>query len=290
MMSALTDAICGFGEALTSAVASGRSGRGVSGLCSPEYWSAAAEQFAGLNRVAIVSGFYVPAAEAAETDGPGGAVILARAFLDQGIEVNIWTDSLCVGVIKSCAAAVGFPLDLVTVPESDEILDSYLPSGVLFVERLGRAMDGKYYNIAKRDISSWTAPLDGLALLSSVRGIKTLGIGDGGNEIGMGCFYDKLSGLLPDYSNCLSVVKTDIALPVDVSNWGAYAFAAALSLRWGVWRGHEKNEEAAMLEALRNSGAVDGISLSKDMSVDGFPLSVHESVVANLYDIWQQSN
>lgn len=289
-MSGQTKIACRFGEALTSIVASGRSGRGVSALCSPEYWLDAADEFSDYKRVAVVSGFYVPAAGAAETDGPGGAVILARAFLNQGIEANIWTDSLCAAAVKSCAEAVGFPAELVKVPDVNEILDSYEPSGVLFVERLGRAADGKYYNIAKKDISDWTAPLDGLASLCFARGIKTLGIGDGGNEAGMGYFYEKLAAMLPGYMNCLSVIKTDMALPVDVSNWGAYALTAALSLRWGAWRGHKENEEAAMLEALRRCGAVDGISLRRDLSVDGFPLPVHESVVSNLFDLWRQSN
>lgn len=250
----------------------------------------AANEFFDCKRVAVVSGFYVPAVGAAETDGPGGAVILARAFLNQGIEANIWTDSLCVAAVKSCAEAVGFPTELVKIPDANEILTSYKPSGVLFVERLGRAADGKYYNIAKKDISDWTVPLDGLALLCAAQGIKTLGIGDGGNEAGMGCFYEKLSTMLPGYLNCLSVIKTDMALPVDVSNWGAYALTAALSLKWGVWRGHMENEEAAMLEALRGCGAVDGISLSRGLSVDGFPLSVHESVVSNLLGLWRQSS
>lgn len=281
---------CRFGEALNSIVASGRSGRGVSALCGSEYWLDAAEKFSDCKRIAVVSGFYVPAAGAAETDGPGGAVILARAFLNQGIEANIWTDSLCAEAVKNCAEAVGFPAELVKVPDANKILDSYKPSGVLFVERLGRAADGKYYNIAKKDISDWTAPLDGLASLCAARGIQTLGIGDGGNEAGMGCFYEKLSNMLPGYLNCLSVIETDMALPVDVSNWGAYALATALSLKWGVWRGHKENEETAMLEALRGCGAVDGISLSGDLSVDGFPVPVHELIVSNLFDLWRQSN
>lgn len=275
-----------FASALGSVAASGRAARGVSRLCRPAYWQQAASEFAGSKRIAVVSGFFVPAAGAPETDGPGGAVMLARAFAEQGIEAEIWTDDFCVDVMRVCAAAADFPVERVKTPEIKGILDSYMPDGVIFTERLGRAADGKYYNIAMRDISRWTTPLDELATMCLAAGVKTLGIGDGGNEVGMGVFYDKLIGMLPNYSSCLSVVKTDFVLPVDVSNWGAYAFIAALSLIWGEWRGHKNGEERAMLEAMRDFGAVDGISLRKDLSVDGFPLGVNESIATDLFNLW----
>lgn len=275
-----------FASALGAVAASGRAARGVSRLCRPEYWRLAASEFAGLKKIAVVSGFFVPAAGAPETDGPGGAVMLARAFMEQGMAAEIWTDDFCVDVIRVCAAAAGFPEDSVKTPQISEALDSYKPDGVIFTERLGRAADGKYYNIAMRNISRWTTPLDELAIMCRAAGVRTLGIGDGGNEVGMGVFYDKLTRILPGYSSCLSVVKTDIVLPVDVSNWGAYALIAALSLIWGEWRGHKNGEERAMLEAMRDFGAVDGISLRKDLSVDGFPLDVNESIATELFDLW----
>lgn len=275
-----------FASALSSVAASGRAARGVSRLCRPEYWRQAADEFAGLKKIAIISGFFVPAAGAPETDGPGGAVMLARAFAEQKVEAEIWTDDFCIDVMRVCAEAAGFPADSVKTPEISKALDSYKPDGVIFTERLGRAADGKYYNIAMRDITRWTTPLDELAIMCRAAGVRTLGIGDGGNEVGMGVFYDKLSGMLPGYSNCLSVIRTDLVLPVDVSNWGAYAFIAALSLIWGEWRGHKKDEERAMLEAMRDFGAVDGISLRKELSVDGFPLEVNESVATDLFNLW----
>jgi len=275
-----------YAEFLCRAVASGKSGRGVSCLCRPELWQEASEMFAPLERVAVISGFFVPAAGSPETDGPGGAVILARAFLEQGRTAEIWTDALCSDALRQCGEAVGFPSSLVKTPKIDEILDTYDPQGIIFTERLGRAADGRYYNASQKDITKWTAPLDELALLSAGRGIKTLGIGDGGNEAGMGCFYDELSTRLPDFANSLSIVKTDIALPVDVSNWGAYAFTAALSRVWGAWRGHREGEERAMLEALCGCHAVDGISHRCEPSVDGFSLAVHEALASQLREIW----
>lgn len=275
-----------FALALCALTSSGNSSRGVYALCRPEYWQQTAAEFSGLKRIAVISGFFIPAASAPETDGPGGAVMLARSFAEQGCEAEIWTDDFCLDTIRVCATAAGFPAERVKTPKINEILDSYMPDGVIFTERLGRAADGKYYNFAMRDISRWTTPLDEIAIACALRGIKTAGIGDGGNEVGMGRFYDKLTKMLPGYSKCISVVKTDFALPVDVSNWGAYALVAALSLLWGDWRGHRNGEERAMLEAIRDFGAVDGINQRRGLSVDGFPLEVNEAISADLFKLW----
>ena len=140
----------------------------------------------------------------------------------------------------------------------------------------------------KNNISAWTPKLDGFAIACSDKNISTIGIGDGGNEVGMGNFISELYDILPDYRECLSVIRTDIAIPADVSNWGGYALVAALSHIWGVWRGHRGGDERAMMDALVRSGAVDGISRRVGFSVDGLPLKFHEAVVSGLFDIWKR--
>lgn len=277
-----------FARELVAAAAGGRACRNVASLCRPEHWRKAVDILSGLSRVAVVSGFYVPAAEAPETDGPGGAAILARAFLEHGACAEIWTDERCVGAITACAVSIGFPAGGVKVFNDYRYLDSFAPEGIIFTERLGRAADGGYYNMRKKNITAWTSPLDDLAIKGGMKGIMTVGIGDGGNEAGMGNFMAQLGELLPDYKNCLSVVRADAALPVDVSNWGAYALAAALSHVWGEWRGHREGDERRMLEALEACGAVDGITAVPELSVDGFPLAVQEEVVSTIYNIWKK--
>ncbi len=279
-----------FANKLISAVASDKGGRRVSKLCRPEHLVEAAEKLARLSRVVIISGFFVPSAGAPETDGPGGAAIIARAFMEQGVETEIWTDPFCVDAIRACALAIGISPETVKIPEDYKSLDSFSPEGIIFIERLGRAADGNYYNMRKKDISRWTPSLDGIAIACAGKGIFTVGIGDGGNEVGMGNFIVELQEMMPEYKACLSVIGTDVAIPVDVSNWGSYALTAELSHIWGVWRGHRCGEEGAMLEALKNCGSVDGKNLDTDLSVDGFPLCVQELVVSELYDIWEEFN
>ncbi len=269
-----------FAKELTALVARDEAGRGASKLSSPRELMRAASAFAPLRKLAVVSGFYVPAAGAPETDGPGGAAILARAFQREGRVCEIWTDVRCIEVLAECAKAAGCAENTARIAPAS--LKERAPDGIIFVERLGRAADGRYYNFKKQDISEWTAPLDALADEAAGLGIHTIGIGDGGNEAGMGNFYDELCALLPDYAACLSVVRAEFALTADVSNWGAYALAEALSFVWGVRRGIEPGEETKMLEAAARAGAADGISGRCETSVDGFCAAALEKKIAEL--------
>lgn len=269
-----------FAKELTALVARDEAGRGASKLSSPRELMRAASAFAPLRKLAVVSGFYVPAAGAPETDGPGGAAILARAFQREGRECEIWTDARCIEVIAECAKAADCTENTARIAPVS--LKEGAPDGIIFVERLGRAADGRYYNFKKQDISEWTAPLDALADEAAGLGIHTIGIGDGGNEAGMGNFYAELCALLPGYAACLSVVRAEFALTADVSNWGAYALAEALSFVWGVRRGIEPGEETKMLEAAARAGAADGISGSCETSVDGFCAAALEKKIAEL--------
>jgi len=229
----------------------------------------------------VVTGFFVPVCGAPETDGPGGAVMLGRAISRIGKETAVFTDGLCLEAVKACSASVGGPV----VREADgaeEIL-AFRPDLLVYVERLGRAEDGLYYNMRGEDVSATTAPLDGAAL--SGNGLKVLAVGDGGNEAGMGLFRGKLAELLPGYAPCLSVVGADTALPVDVSDWGGYALASLMSLECGEWIGPEDRETGTMLDALVSAGAVDGVTRRSEPTVDGFPEGEHRHIIRELKEL-----
>jgi hypothetical protein len=179
--------------------------------------------------------------------------------------------------IKKCAAVIGLPDNIVSDASSRESVgDADL---LIYTERLGRASDGRYYNMRREDITEWTAPLDEFALSS---GLPVIGIGDGGNEVGMGSLSKELAGIMPDYAGSLCVVPADVCIPVDVSNWGAYALTAALSSVEKRWLAQNEDEEIAMLRELCDDGAVDGVTLRRGMSVDGMAADVHVGVLSSL--------
>lgn len=274
-----------FFDVLTGLVASDRPGRAVSRLCGRACWSGALAMMNSSRRVAVVTGFFVPGAGAAETDGPGGAVVLGRALSRSGRECRVFTDPLCFPVVSAASKSIeGVPVQ--AAEGAGDIL-SWGPDLVIFVERLGRAADGCFYNMRGEDISSFTHPLDLVALRAKEAGIAVMAVGDGGNEVGMGTLKDELSVLLPGFERCLCDVAADVLIPVDVSNWGAYALAVLLSAGEGRWLGHTPGEESVLLQAVIRAGAVDGVTLRGECSVDGFSLEEQQRLVVKLGQAWK---
>ena len=275
----MLDSLCA--RKLTEIVSGGISGRGPSVLCDDVLWSEAVDLIRVSKSVAVITGFFVPSKGAAETDGPPGSTALACALASFGLQTEIWTDFRCEAAVRACAEAVGYPCVQVR-DVSETISDVRLPDLLIYVERLGRSANGAYYDMSGNDISSFTIPLDEFAIRGDC---AVIGIGDGGNEVGMGNYVDSLAEIMPDYVECFSVVGADVAIPVDVSNWGAYAMVAALSLEAGVWLGHSNDDEIRMSEALLRAGAVDGLQKTPSASVDGFDLSKQLEILTALREL-----
>lgn len=267
-------------------VASDRCGRSLSRLCSPSVFDKALGLLEVSSRPVLVTGFFVPSAGAPETDGPPGAAVLARALEKSGRKAVLATDRWNASAVNACCRALAIEASLVA-EDPKEIL-GLDPDLVIFVERLGMACDGSYYNMRGEDISNCTAPLDGAAQLALDKVIPVLAVGDGGNEAGMACLMPGMSEVLPEFRSCLSTVPSTVAVPVDVSNWGAYALACLMSCREGRWLGHTPEEEREMLEAMASAGAVDGVTGKNELSVDGMPLEEHVAVVEKLREIFDK--
>jgi hypothetical protein len=107
--------------------------------------------------------------------------------------------------------------------EAANALQQYQPSLVISIERPGMAADGKYYNMRGEDISTVCASFD---YFLSLTNCPTIGIGDGGNEIGMGNVASTLEQLniIPSATCC------DELVIADVSNWAAHGLIAMLSV------------------------------------------------------------
>ena len=176
----------GFAESLVSLVASGGAGRGVTALCEARLFEQAVGLLFRANRIVIVTGFFIPSCTAPETDGPGGSVVLGRALLRLGKDVRLATDSSCFDALAACSGRIGGPPVLRI--DSPEALLSESFDLLVYIERVGRASDGRYYNMRCEDVSSWVVPLDDAASAALGSGIPVLAVGDGGNEAGMGVF------------------------------------------------------------------------------------------------------
>lgn len=107
---------------------------------------------------------------------------------------------------------------------------------------------------------------------------RTIGIGDGGNEIGMGAIpweelQRRLSGDPASRIPCR--IATDWNILAGTSNWGAMALAAATLLLRGEparLRPWNRDHQRHVLEHMVETGpAVDGITRYREPSVDGIP-------------------
>ena len=224
--------------------------------------------------VLIGTGF--PVVKTFETDGPVGAIAFYQTLEKLGA-----TPILVCGKPILQALSERFRVYEINVGdherreyEAQHALTAFRPDAIISIERPGQAADGGYYNMRGESISAYTACFDNFMNLSQC---PTIGIGDGGNEIGMGNVAAALSGLniVPSTTTC------DELIVADVSNWGAYGIISLLSH----WNQRDLLAEIVPLDILRyisGLGSVDGVTRVNQLTEDGLDVAHGESVLREL--------
>ena len=261
-------------------------GRGSRQLVVPGDLLLAAQALLAAGNVAIVTGFFIPAAGAAETDGPPGALILARALVRLGKPVVLVTDALCRAVFADPALA-RWTRDVPVMEAAPRVEDGWCArhriTHLVSIERPGRAADGHYYSAGGLVLDPYVEPFD-TWFLERRPGLVTIGVGDGGNEIGMGKVLPAVRQHVPAGERIGCVVPTDRLVVAGTSNWGAYGLVAVLSYLTGANLLHTPAEEAELVAAVVAAGAVDGLSGRPEATVDGQPAEVLEDMVRALHE------
>lgn len=245
---------------------------------SGNYCTKAAREILSWERgtVFLTTGFYVSGF--AETDGPVGTVALAHALSEIGFTPVIITDEFCRGFFESEQIETVYIGLEEGVEYIDWLVEQYDPKGMISVERCGRNKYGLYANMRGDDISEFTAPVD--EMFVRYQGIiPTIGVGDGGNEIGMGKIAGPVSRKL-SLEPC--VVPADIFVIASVSNWGAYGIATALGslCRKDLLPRFEWVEE--YIKKTVALGSVDGITHDRSVSVDGKSMHTEHEIIKAL--------
>lgn len=228
--------------------------------------------------VFIYTGFYV--AGYAETDGPLGAFFLAKAFEKLGYTPIIITDSFCEGYFPNIQTLY-IPFQGLHVNEYETLLQTHKPIAHLSIERCGQNAEGEYLNARGISVKEFTAPVDELFKLGS-KTAPSFGIGDGGNEVGMGSFAEVLKDKAFFYDYC--VIPCDYPMIASVSNWGGYGFIAELErvLHVNLLPSFEEVEQ--YLAFIVEKGSVDGIKRESVMSVDGKEWALEPEILKALKD------
>jgi D-glutamate cyclase len=261
--------------------------------------------------LAIVTGFFIPTATppAGETDGPLGALFLARALVPLGIPVALVTDDFCVRSLEAglaeCSLRKQVPVVTLPTPTQAQMMSDaeywrYFDerkgisslTHLLAIERVGpsHVIDAvpaehrdRCHTMRGRDISDMMSPAHKLL----GKHITTIGIGDGGNEIGMGKIpWEIIDRNIPNGGLVACRVPTDHLIVCGVSNWGAYALAAGVCRLRGKTLDKtlfDSAREREILELMVEEGElVDGVLGKPSATVDGLTWEQYAGVLTRI--------
>ncbi|WP_293800135.1 DUF4392 domain-containing protein [uncultured Bosea sp.] len=260
------------------------------------------------DRVLILSGFIMRDYGLPETDGPIGAAVLARA-LSMGlgaVPIGVSEDSI-VPCMRACFSTAGlipaepgrldsgrhrYGLSGFPVNEDEarraarDLLDQHRPKALIAVERPGAGKDGEYHGGGGFEVSSFTAKTDILYAEARKAGIPTIGIGDLGNELGMGAVADIVASDVPNGVVIAAQQPADVTVVANISNWGAYGVAACLAaLTDNSDAFHDGQHEKRLIEACVQAGGIDPVGGQLRLYVDGTDAHTNASLVDLLRSI-----
>lgn len=237
----------------------------------------------------IVTGFYILRAGSQETDGPPGAIAIGNALQAMGRRVAYLSDIHTTPALRDwlgdSAEVVDFPIaDAGTSRQfAATMLERIKPALLISIERCGRTRDDNYLNMRSADITPYTARLDYLF----EHGIPSVGIGDGGNEIGMGNLAEIIPRVGAQYAVPLpknpAVTRVDKLIIASVSNWGGYGLVAALSRIAGRNLLPTVEHETRLIRRMVDAGAVDGTTGDRKYCVDNFTAEQNGELLSRLH-------
>lgn len=269
--------------------------------------------------VAVVTGFLVPRADPprGETDGPLGALFLARALTPLGFRMVLAGDDFVIPALEAGVSACGLEgeVGLVRLPGYESAMrkspgeywrqfvnaagslthlvgiervgPSHTPQSLQaqgmgeqeverFLKTVPRREWDRSHTMGGSDITEAMSPAQWL--FESVRQvglpITTIGIGDGGNEIGMGAVpWSVIRKNIPCGAVIACRIPVDHLIVCGVSNWGAYGLAAGVGCLRGRRLDHalfDPEGEQEILRLLVQRGSlVDGRTGLPTATVDG---------------------
>jgi D-glutamate cyclase len=275
--------------------------------------------------VVIATGLMVPdVMPFGESDGPLGAAALAYALRHGlGAVPLVIAEPECLPPTRAALHAVGlversidyareinsscmmgtFPCDNRPDAEQAEaaaerMLAELKPRAIIVIEKLGLNEKGIAHRAGGKACMDGRMRIEVLTEKARAAGITTIAIGDLGNEAGTGLLADACRENWRFGARCqcpcgagIAVTEiSDITIMAQVSNWGGYGVAALLGIMLNNEDVlHSVEAERLMLDDCTRAGAVDGITVGHDFSVDGVPGRIHCHLIDTLHVIMHTS-
>jgi len=241
---------------------------------------------ANIGNVAFFTGIVHERQPKGELDGPIGCAVLATALERIGRTAVVFAPAAVLPVIAAARGALGgrFAAEPEQrAPEWEGAVDV-----AVSIERLGRNRKGVYHSIFGVPRAQERV-VDDLFDGFNRSGRVTIGIGDGGNEIGFGSISRAARGVVPRGRDCGCPCGAGIVahtavrhlLVASVSNFGAYAVASAMALLEGsVDLAPDPTKIAAAMSAAVDAGGIDGGSMTPGrVADDGIPANTVVALV-----------
>ncbi len=252
--------------------------------------------------VGIVTGAAVPEhMPAGENDGPFGAVALARTLVAIGHQVVIWTDPECAPPIEGLLKHMQVPARLGILGMNDEAQQKAIAAecgALVAIERLGGNVNGFIHGINGKVRNGFRTKVDVIFDTARALGKPTIGIGDGGNEVGFGKIRDALLERAPEHNQAdrtpcgggiFSAVATDVLVTATTSNIGAYGVAAAIAmLRGDASLCHDGDEEERLHYVGVGLNLTDGGGGGQIAACDGIPAKANGAMATLIQAVVQR--
>jgi hypothetical protein len=258
---------------------------------------------------------YEPTMPKGESDGPPGAVSLAKILYKGLGAVPVYVNEACHAdpVIASSHAAglmvktfeeardwrLGAAIENAPLHQSEiaawteALLERTKPKAVISAERLGPGKNGVIHTATALPLQGpdnfcrfEVVDISPVVTEARKRGILTIGIGDHGNELGFGAIREAVVQAMPKGETLCTTVATDIVLPAMMSNWGCYGIEAALA--WLLKRPellHSPAQEERILRACLDAGGLEAMFCTTEFFVDGLMGETSMAALQLLRDI-----
>ena len=226
-------------------------------------------------RVGIITGFMIPSVSppTGETDGPPGTLFLAEALATLGIDVHLASDGAGMAALRLGAVHRSLPSNVTIHDLRDGDFGAQVKSltHLIALERSGPSHDGPNRTMRGIDITPHTWPAH--RYFEGSRNHVTIGIGDGGNEIGMGKIpREVIARNIPNGEAVACRTAVDHLIVCGISNWGGIGLAAGV-----LWlRGKNQPglfdadlEQDLLARLVAEAPLVDGVRGQFTATVDG---------------------
>ena len=252
-----------------------------------------------------------------ENDGPVGGAALARALrVALGAKTIFVTDKVLVDMVSRTvnggenaivpvkalpeidlplSSVIDFPTEEEEAEKkSKQLIKDFKPKAIVAIERRGVSKNGIYHAWNGVDMAPYEARIGRLFEECRKEGILTIGIGDGGNEIGMGNIYDTVRKVVPYGDNCkcpthcgiADSTLVDVLVVATVSNWGAYGIEACLAAMASKAEAlHNGEKGMRIVRECIDAGGLDGPAKVPRPFLDAIPAKIDVAILDFLGEI-----